>query len=235
MPPDPLPIAVRVWTEQLRGTRASRSSSKNVATPNAPLQWPRSPNVLVFDTETTTDAAQALNFGVYRVCCWTGDSTLAPEQEGLFYADDLPERDPAGYATLRHYAERHGFQRHGTARRLLSCAEFIRLIFFPWAYSTRALVAGFNLPFDLSRLAVDWGTARGGMRGGFSLRLAEYVDAEGRRREHQYRPRVLIKHLDSKKSLIQFGRASRTDHRDDLIPEETPGGPPDPTETYRGL
>jgi hypothetical protein len=230
MTPDALPVAVRVWTELLHPARARRGRAERAAAP----PWPRSPYVLVFDTETTTDAAQALNFGVYRVCRWTRDRTLALVQEGLFFGDDLPQRDPAAYATLRGYAELHGFQPNGTSRRLLSCAEFIRNIFFPWAYSTRALVAGFNVPFDLSRLAVEWGTARGGMRGGFSLRLAEYVDAEGRRREHQYRPRVLIKHLDSKKSLIQFGRASRPDHRDDLIPEGTPGGPPDPTYTFRG-
>jgi hypothetical protein len=154
-------------------------------------------------------------------------------QEGLFYADDLPERDPAGYATLRRYAELHGFQPNGTARRLLSCAECIRLIFFPWAYSSRALVAGFNLPFDLSRLAVEWGAARGAMRGAFSLRLAEYIDAEGTRREHQYRPRVLIHHLDSKKALIRFGRASRADAVD-CIPEHAADGAPDPAYTFRG-
>jgi hypothetical protein len=190
--------------------------------------------VLVFDTETTTDAAQALNFGVYRVCRWAGDGTLATVQEGIFYADDLPTRDPAGYATLREYAERHRFYPKGVTRRLWSGKEFLGSIFFPWAYSSRALVAGFNLPFDLSRLAVEWGTARGAMRGAFSLRLAEYVDAAGTRREHQYRPRVLVHHLDSKKALIRFGRASRTDHRDDLIPEQTPGGPPDPKYTFRG-
>src|SRR5262249_38313090 len=132
------------------------------------------------------------------------------------------------------YAAAHGFRPHGRAHRLLSRTEFVDGIFYPWAYSTRALVVGFNLPFDLSRLALGWGAARGAMRGGFSLRLAEYVDADGTPREHQYRPRVLIKHLDSKKALIRFGRASRTDQRDDLIPEETPGGRPDPKYTFRG-
>src|SRR5262249_9117515 len=77
--------------------------------------------VLICGAETTTDAAQALNFGVYRVYRWADDHRLLLEQEGLFYADDLPERDPTGYATLRAFAVRHDFEPQGTMRRWLSC------------------------------------------------------------------------------------------------------------------
>src|SRR3954453_15800226 len=116
MSPHPLPVAVRAWTEQVRPAQASRASAPDTALHRAP-PWPRSPYVLVFDTETTTDAAQALNFGVYHVCRWAEDSTLRLEQEGLFYADALPTRDPAGYGALAAYAERHDFSPKGIARR----------------------------------------------------------------------------------------------------------------------
>src|SRR3954467_6371434 len=119
MSPNPLPVAVRVWTEQVRPAQASRASAPDAAPHRAP-SWPRSPYVLVFDTETTTDAAQALTFGVYRVCRWADDGSLATVQEGMFYADDLPERDAGGYAALRQYAALHRFCPKGAARRCLS-------------------------------------------------------------------------------------------------------------------
>jgi hypothetical protein len=33
-------------------------------------------------------------------------------------------------------------------------------VFYPYAFRMRCEVIGFNLPFDLSRLAIDYGIAR---------------------------------------------------------------------------
>ena len=44
--------------------------------------------MLVFDTETRTDTAQALTFGGYR---YYEDGRCL--EEGIFYADDLPRAD----------------------------------------------------------------------------------------------------------------------------------------------
>src|SRR5712692_2147380 len=54
----------------------------------APAKWPE--EVLVFDTETTIDTAQKLNFGAYRRCKLRSSGYQCVE-EGLFYADNLGE------------------------------------------------------------------------------------------------------------------------------------------------
>ena len=58
---------------------------------------------LVIDTETTTDATQALNFGSYRfiALAYGKHAPGSCLEEGIFYADELPERYPEGLAVLR--------------------------------------------------------------------------------------------------------------------------------------
>src|SRR5437899_1236518 len=53
-------------------------------------KWPRS--CLVFDTETTVDPKQKLIVGCYRRCQTEADGYRCIE-EGLFYADDLRQKD----------------------------------------------------------------------------------------------------------------------------------------------
>src|SRR5215831_4742494 len=50
-------------------------------------KWPR--HCLIFDTETTLDPTQKLNFGTYRRCVRVDDEYRCL-QEGIFYRDDLP-------------------------------------------------------------------------------------------------------------------------------------------------
>jgi hypothetical protein len=63
-------------------------------------KWPK--YCLVFDTETTIDPKQKLTFGCYRRCQREAGGYRCIE-EGLFYADDLPERD---VKVLEKYAKR---------------------------------------------------------------------------------------------------------------------------------
>ena len=156
--------------------------------------------VLVFDTETTTDHAQALQFGSYRV--YTGAGRL--RQEGLLYADDLV---PEPLAILERYVAEHPSDTGGHLR-LLSRREFLRQVFWPIAYKGRARVVGFNLPFDLSRLAWGWRPAR---NGGFTLQLFESVDDDGRLWPDRYRPEVRIKSLGTKRNFIGFVAPARLD------------------------
>jgi hypothetical protein len=105
--------------------------------------------------------------------------------------------------------------------------------FYDVAYETRALIVGFNLPFDLSRLANDVAPARGDMVGGFSLGLWSYRKAGGPARHHPFRPRLAIKHIDSKRALISFkGRHQPGDV--DRIPEGSTTGDPDPKFIFYG-
>jgi hypothetical protein len=46
---------------------------------------PLSKYVLVLDTETTIDALQRLNFGVYQFCELGSDGTYRPLEEGIFH------------------------------------------------------------------------------------------------------------------------------------------------------
>ncbi len=210
MKPDELVLAVRAYTVR------QDQRPKRRAQPSKPVtQWPRS--VLVFDTETTVDAAQQLLFGGYRYGRWTPSGDLVCVREGLFYADGLPRLDPEGYRRLVTYAKTHhasvasgaDSQLHLHAR-----AAFVEEVLWP-ALKAGAAIVGFNLPFDLSRLAAHCGEARGPFRGGFSLRL--WDNPSGRQREHPYRPRICITQLDSRRSFIGLTRRSKADATDGVL------------------
>ncbi len=160
--------------------------------------------VFVFDTETTTDHAQQLTFGSYRFlerCPDGGPFVYACIEEGLFHANDPPgdvrER-------LLAYASAHGADvvpgGHGELR-VLSLHEFVQR-FYMAARKARALVAGFNLPFDLSRIACGVGEGRKGAFGGFSLPIVTHRTPDGTLVLNTYRaPGSTVKSIDSKRSL----------------------------------
>jgi hypothetical protein len=135
---------------------------------------------LVFDTETTTDAAQQLRFGCFQLRK-SGDL----RQQGLFYDSETLTKRELGLISRFTNREAH---------ELLTVSEFIDQVFLPYTYDLSALCIGFNLPFDISRLAIRHSNARGRMSGGFSFELSE----------SKYRPRVRIKHLSTRSALIQF-------------------------------
>jgi hypothetical protein len=195
-------VAVRAWVE-----RAGRKPRKGAPTEDTRAGWPTT--VLVLDAETTVDAAQRLTFGSYRYFRWDS-TTLRCVSEGLFYDDDLPTRDPDGFAQLVQYARTHRAEvapdvPDADALRLYPRRPFVDDVLWHAAHETEALVVGFNLPFDLSRLAVDVGDARGRFRGGFSFLLWDYLDATtGTYRERRFRPRLAIKHLDSRRAFMGF-------------------------------
>lgn len=114
----------------------------------------------------------------------------------------------------------------------LSCREFLKKI-FKIAYKTQALIVGFNLPFDLSRLGFDVSTARREFVGGFSLSLWSYSDKAGRKQSDPNRPRITIKHIDSKRSLMSFTGRKEPDQVD-LIPEDSIDGRPVKGHKIRG-
>jgi hypothetical protein len=212
---DALPVAVRAYTPAAT-PRARR----------APAAWRRPERVLVFDTETTVDATQRLTFGVYRVI-----ERGATIDEGCVHGDDLTE---ASLAILREYARtHHAATGSDEPLRVLSRRDFLNNVFWPVAYKQRGLVVGFNLPFDLSRLAVGWGTARGALYGGgFSLPLWEY-QKNGVWHENTYRPRITVKSIDSKRALIGFTKRHQPDDVD-LIPEGSLDGKADPSYVFPG-
>jgi hypothetical protein len=221
--PDLVETAVRVWSE-VADCGPPRGKVR-------PIERPRF--ALVLDTETTIDAAQRLNFGSYRYCriFWEGQvPSLVCVEEGLFHAADLELRDPVGYQELVEYARRHkadvapGFP----GRLWLRSEEEFRDVLWQEAIKKRSLIVGFNLPFDLSRLAFAWGKARGSFSGGFSLALWPRKDGGG---ENKYRPRLAVKSIDSKRALKGFQSSREPDWIDQIAVD---GEPPDPFHTHRG-
>ena len=113
---------------------------------NAKPKAPNSPQfVLVFDTETTPDESQQLRFGTYQLL---KKGKLI--EKGLFYG----KVEPAELETLKAEAPKHG------CVEPLSVFDFIHKRFLPTAFKAGGLVVGFNLPFDLSRLAIRHEAAR---------------------------------------------------------------------------
>jgi hypothetical protein len=141
--------------------------------------------VLVFDTETSIDAAQTIRVGAYQER--KGGELI---EAGVFY-------DPEAI-TLEEQATILAFAPN-RSMKALTLDEFIEDVLYGFSYDLRATIVGFNLPFDLSRLAKSHGSARGKMRGGFSLQASK----------DRYRPRIQVKHLSSRAALIQFAAPPR--------------------------
>ena len=220
MTPDPLKLAIRVYPQP----RADRQREHKRL-----RHWRRPDQMLVFDTETRTDTTQALTFGSYR---YYSDGVCV--EEALFYGDDLPRADRA---MLDVYVATHTAatdRRRGLPQlRLLSRREFLERLYTA-GFDTRALIVGFNLPFDLSRLAVRAAPSRDRrFAGGFSLVLWDYEDKNGERKENKFRPRIAIKHIDSKRALKGFTGARDPDPVD-LIPEGSETGDPKGAVKHRG-
>jgi hypothetical protein len=172
-PTDFLRLALRTYAEPPDGARVSDSKSRRGS--NALPAW-----AICFDTETTIDPSQHFRFGTYQVR-WMREL----RERGIFY-------DPNALSTedmdaLRAYASKHGL-------KLLTLSEFVEEIIFGIGYDRRAAIIGFNLPFDISRLASEWASARLDMRDGFTLRLSS----------SRYRPHIQVKHISQSVALIRF-------------------------------
>jgi hypothetical protein len=82
---------------------------------------------------------------------------------------------------------------------LRSRADFVARVFWP-ALRRGDLIVGFNLPFDLARLAVKWGPAR---NGGWSLVLSLRRSQKTSRIEpNPHRPRIRITARNSQSAFI---------------------------------
>ncbi len=211
-----LPVAVRVFP-LLERTEPKDRSDKIWRAPRA---------MFVLDTETRTDSTQRLTFGSYRFFV---DGEL--REEGLFYADDLSERERK---TLEKYVGRwnkRAIRNSEITLLLLTRREFLKK-FYKAVYKSRALLVGFNLPFDLSRLAIAARPARGRFAGGFSLALWSYIK-DGVEKPSTRRPGLGIKHIDSKRALKGFTARFGPDDSD-LIPEDSTTGKPQKGYKFRG-
>jgi hypothetical protein len=179
--PEPLTIAIRAFAEPPAKAPQWTGASRRKRPVTPPSPW-----VVVFDCESTTDHGQGLRFGAFQVRC---DGKL--RRSGLFY-------DPEGLgeeelAVLAAHAKAHELE-------LVTREAFVEGVFYGVGYELRAMIVGLNLGFDIARIAIGHASARGEMRGGFSLKLS----ADKRR------PPVQIKHISQRTSLIRFAAPYRS-------------------------
>jgi len=189
-----LDIAVRAYAER----KGQKFGSAPHRRPQIPSTW-----TLVFDTETTVDASQRLRFGTYE----TRDGASLDER-GIFYADDDPDAlTRADVEVIRRYAKRHKLT-------LRTVSDFIDNVLYEYGFHFRAAIVGFNLPFDISRLAIRHDGARAvtitpqddpearvtnrNMVGGFTFKLSRHSRAN-----------IRIKHRSSRDAFYQFVKLKR--------------------------
>ncbi len=173
--PSPTEIAVRCLTE--KPGSEPMSGKKKRSGLDQPSEY-----ALIFDCETTIDAAQALRVGFFQVC-----ESGALVREGLFFDEDT--LTDADIATILAFGETNCLE-------VLSADEFRADVFLQIGYRWRGSIVGFNLPFDISRIAIGHGEARKHMRGGFSFPLTP----------NKYDPKVRVKHLSRRAALIDFAK-----------------------------
>ena len=140
--------------------------------------------VLVLDTETMSSGTpgQPLLVGAYLLAAWDDRRTAyMVEERGLFLPDDAP---PEHRDLVSSYAQQNRLVN-------LSRSEFARLLINE-GYRIGTLVVGFNLPFDLSRIAVKFERGRKAYRTGFTLHLFNSMAAPRIRVRTTATPRAFI-------------------------------------------
>ena len=227
VPDDVLPTAVRVWTA--RQTDGAASAASPTGAPQRKKRARRYPSeALVFDTETRSEASQQLLLGVWRFYRDDPDSAILGRtcvEEGFFYPDDLPDRDPDAWKNLQAYAASAVADvapGHSPRLRLLPLSEWLeeRLYRYGYQHRNRCAIVGFNLPFDFGAIASHWSPARKHFRGGWSLGLWGELDEHGGWHDRRYHPRLLLKAIDPRRTLFGWGS---TTHSDAMESAEAPG------------
>jgi hypothetical protein len=186
-------IFLRAHTVVLGSRKSKQKGKRRGRRPRRSLKrWPV--YAVVFDCETRIDISQRLTFGFYRVLRLDGDAYLL-EEEGAFYDDNLPSHERE---VLESYARAAETEVKSFPPRfpLHSRSQFVKQVLYGYARKG-ALIVGFNLPFDLTRLAHNFSE---GEKNEWSLVLVLYKDGN----ENLHYPRILIDPIDSNKSFISF-------------------------------
>ena len=179
------------------GKRAKKRKRRR----HRPAKW--TDRILVFDTETRIDTEQKLTFGCYRLCK-LGPQGYESYEEGLFHADDLPAEERR---ILESYVQ-HNRPKNDCAISLpqvklflTTRQDFVEHVFWQ-AVKKGYLIVGFNLPFDISRIA-ESGTrsARGGWSLGLTLRANPLT---GIIETHPWKPRIVIEPQHSRSAFLSL-------------------------------
>ncbi|ATY85835.1 hypothetical protein CVV65_13605 [Kyrpidia spormannii] len=189
-----LSISTRAYTvirggEQDNKTKPRRDWNEWNAEETHPFGY----RMLVFDTETTRDSIQKLRFGFARVyesgnVLKRVDEVETPilKRHILFYAEDLPSEE---IRMLKDYARQNG------SIVVMTWDEFVRDVFMKEICIHGSVIVGFNVPFDVSRIACDVQTFQHGKH------VDEFIfDMTG----SDFDYRVSIQSLNSKAAFIRL-------------------------------
>ena len=195
--PQTEPINLRCYTG---GYRPTIQSSYNENVNNG--------MVLTITSETATDPhhSQSLTFGSCGV--WINDSLY---KIVLFYDENLDSKKVDVIQKVGDEIQ----QEKGCMILVMPKTEFTTNVLYPYVYEARAKCVGFDLPYELSRLASSWGTARK-IKDAFSIKLVE---------NNPRLPAIKIKSINSDSAFIQFATPLRTKSEKKKIPTH---------KTYRG-
>lgn len=180
---DYLPLHLRAYAV------LADAKPKNSRSGNRPKLTRASDVTVVFDTETTTGPSQHLCCGTFQV--YRGEHLF---RAGLFYAPNAVSESEL--ETMRRNAAINSWD-------LLTRNQFVDDILFGIGYDERATIVGFNLPFDISRIAINHGSARGKkMRGGFTFQIST----------DKRRSKIQVKHVSQRMAFINFTKPFKQMH-----------------------
>lgn len=138
---------------------------------------------LFFDTETTTKLNQNFRVGFSLLF---GKDNLLLEQHFFYSPEELTDEE---ISVIYKSAQKWGI-------KVYKRDTWIRKVFFKYTLFEKGNCYGFNLPFDLSRVAIDATYPKGKkFHHGFSFKLTN----------NQSYPRVKVKANGQKYALINFG------------------------------
>ena len=208
----------RAPTKAKRSKGEEKPGQRPAGKKQFPPRIPPSDWVLVFDCETRTTPDRRLRFGAYQL---RNKGRLF--ERGAFYEPEVLSAEDL--TVLSKVVEEESETSDGERVRLLTRDQFVDSVLYGSGRDVGAQIVGFNLPFDISRLAIDHASARRSIRGGFSFQLS---GKEGR-------ANVAIKHLSQKAALIRFtGEKSEKTEEVDEIDPDTPHESEEPGDPDRG-
>jgi len=155
--------------------------------------------MLAFSTETTSDQHQTLTFvscavwingTLYKICLFHDESLDQKKIDVIRQAGETIQKEKDCIVTVS------------------SKDEFVTKVFYPYVYEARARCVGFDLPYELSRLAASWGTARK-MQDAFSIKLVDGIPRL---------PAIKIESINSNAAFIQFATPLRTKSEKKKVP-----------------
>lgn len=218
-PIDPKALATRERAREKREAKAAHIRSLPIEDIRSPKERAREiirrhyrgipPFTFTIDFETTTDTAQRLRFGFAAVHGLRSDEIVGGYAEGILTRD--------AFATLVEVYCVHDF---------LTCEELCTLtawcnehsitlvsrirfenIFKKWVIDYQATLLGFNLFFDLSRMATAWKPAGSKFAGGFTLTWCHCHQRTGSKiqpGECYYHSAIRARKVGPKKMLYAF-------------------------------